>query len=200
MICRRRLTHIRKGYFLIQLPTTVGQLLGNIDERMPATVSRRILVTSVTIPLRDGKARILVSSVTIPLREGKAEQFVVRKSIRKSPRNESRNESIYESISFRGSSQFVVWGVSDTKVDTKVETFAALNVAFAAPNVAMTSVSLLSLLTMPCLTSSYLRSVSSCRAMSGVSSDRPAAKHDASGNATALSGSAPSLWNLWAVA
>ena len=98
------------------------------------------------------------------------------------------------------SSQFVVWGVSDTKVDTKVETFAALNVAFAAPNVAMTSVSLLSLLTMPCLTSSYLRSVSSCRAMSGVSSDRPAAKHDASGNATALSGSAPILWNLWAVA
>ena len=48
-----------KRYFLIQLPTTVGQLLGNIDERMPATVSRRILVTSVTIPLREGKARIL---------------------------------------------------------------------------------------------------------------------------------------------
>ena len=54
------MTHIRKGYFLIQLPTTVWQLLGNIAERMPATVSRRILVTTVTIPLREGKARRLL--------------------------------------------------------------------------------------------------------------------------------------------
>ena len=49
MICRRRLTHIRIGYCLFQLPTTVGQLLGNIDGRMPATVSRRMLVTTVTL-------------------------------------------------------------------------------------------------------------------------------------------------------
>ena len=61
MICRRRLTHIRKGYFLIQLPTTVGQLLGNIDVRMPATVSRRSLVTTVTMRwIREGKARRLL--------------------------------------------------------------------------------------------------------------------------------------------
>ena len=55
MICRRllmhirKLTHIRKGYFRSQLPTTVGHLLGNTHWRMPATVSRRILVTTVTI-------------------------------------------------------------------------------------------------------------------------------------------------------
>jgi hypothetical protein len=57
---RGRLTHIRKGHFRFQLPTTVGQLLGNIYWRMPATVSRRILVTTVTIALtQEGKARRL---------------------------------------------------------------------------------------------------------------------------------------------
>jgi hypothetical protein len=69
MICRRRLTHImklsyiRKGYFRFYLPTSVGQLLGNIYWRMPATVSRRILVilvTTVTIALtQECKARRL---------------------------------------------------------------------------------------------------------------------------------------------
>jgi hypothetical protein len=65
MICGR-LTHIRKltqiriGHFRFQLPTTVGHLLGNIYWRMPATVSRRILVTTVTIALtQEGKARRL---------------------------------------------------------------------------------------------------------------------------------------------
>ena len=102
----------------------------------------------------------------------KAEQFVVRNSIRKSPGNESRNESIYESLSFRGSSQFVVLGFGFTKVDTKVENFCRAERCVAALSVAMTSASLLSLLTMPCTTSSYLRSLSSCRSI-GVSSDRP---------------------------
>ena len=53
----RKLTHIRKGYFRSQLPTTVGQLLGNTHWRMPATVSRRTVVTTVTISLtREGIA------------------------------------------------------------------------------------------------------------------------------------------------
>ena len=40
---------IPKGYFRSQLPTTVRQLLGNTHWRMPTTVSRRTLVTTVTI-------------------------------------------------------------------------------------------------------------------------------------------------------
>jgi hypothetical protein len=78
----------------------------------------------------------------------------------------------YESLSFRGSSQFVVLGFGFTKVDTKVENFCRAERCVAALSVAMTSASLLSLLTMPCTTSSYLRSLSSCRSI-GVSSDRP---------------------------
>ncbi len=67
-----KLTHIRKVRycrFQLRLPTrtTVGQLLGNIHWRMPATVSRRILVTTVTISLiREGKPRPHPSVPTRP--------------------------------------------------------------------------------------------------------------------------------------
>ena len=96
--------------------------------------------------------------------------------------------------------QFVVLGFWETKLETKLGTFAAPNVAFAAPNVAMTSVSLLRLLTMPCKTSLYLRSLSSLSGYERCVERSAAAKHDASGNAMALSGSAPILWYLRAVA
>ena len=64
----------------------------------------------------------------------------------------------------------------------------------------MTSVSLLSLLTMPCRTSFYLRSLSSLSGYERCVERSAAAKHDASGNAMALSGSAPILWYLRAAA
>ena len=64
----------------------------------------------------------------------KAEQFVTRNWIRNSPGNETRNEIIYETVPFLCLAQFVVLGISDTKLGYETGNFAA-------PNVAMTSVS-----------------------------------------------------------
>jgi hypothetical protein len=88
----------------------------NIATRMFSHNSRNAWKTGGVSTLAGGDPD-LVSTFVSPIQKYfKAEQFVTRNWIRNSPGNETRNEIIYETVSFLCLAQFVVLGISDTKL------------------------------------------------------------------------------------